>query len=364
MKTAIVVDWLVVYAGAERVLEHLLACYPNADLFAIVDVLPDNQRGFLNGKKVTTSFIQKLPFVKRRYRAYLPFMPLAIEQLDVTRYDLVISSSHAVAKGVITGPNQIHISYVHSPMRYVWDLQHQYLQESGLARSMKSWLARYSLHKLRLWDYASAARVDYFVANSQYIARRIHKVYRRDAEVIYPPVDVEQFSLCEQKENFYLTASRMVPYKRIPLIVEAFRHMPDKQLVVIGDGPELEKVRSFAMPNIRILGYQSSEVLKDYLQKAKAFVFAAIEDFGILPVEAQACGTPVIAYAEGGALETVTASTGVFFATQTVEAIMGAVLQFEQQVFDPDACRRNALRFSSRQFQEQFVTLVNQRIGV
>lgn len=364
MNVAIVVDWLVVYAGAERVLEHLIACYPDADLFAVVDVLPQDQRDFLKGKRVTTSFIQRLPFVRTRYRGYLPLMPLAIEQLDVTRYDVVISSSHAVAKGVITGPKQVHISYVHSPMRYAWDLQHQYLQESGLSRHIKGWLARYFLHRLRLWDYASASRVDYFIANSQYIADRIQKTYRREAKVIYPPVDIERFTMQQHKEDFYVTASRMVPYKRIPLIVEAFAAMPNKQLVVIGDGPELDKAKKLATSNVHILGYQSSAVLRDYLQKAKAFVFAAIEDFGILPVEAQACGTPVIAYAEGGVLETVTASTGVFYDTQSVGAIVNAVATFEQRQFDPQVCRSNALRFSSRQFQEQFVRVVDQRIGV
>ena len=229
MKIAVVCDWLVTYAGAEKVLEQILNVFPEADLFALVDFLPENNRAFIKNKKVTTSFIQKLPKAKNKYRNYLPLMPLAIEQLDVTDYDIVISSSHCVAKGVITSPNQVHISYVHSPIRYAWDLQHQYLKESGLNKGLKGWLAKAILHYIRLWDYRTANNVDYFIANSNFIAKRIWKCYRRKAKVIYPPVDVESFELCEKKEDFYLTASRMVPYKKMDLIVEAFSKMPDKK---------------------------------------------------------------------------------------------------------------------------------------
>ena len=237
MKVAVVCDWLVVYAGAERVLEQILRIYPEADVFCLVDFIPSDKRGFLLNKKTHTSFIQNLPKARSKYRSYLPLMPLAIEQLDVTGYDLVISSSHAVAKGIMTGPDQIHISYVHSPIRYAWDLQHQYLHEAGLEKGLKGWLAKIILHYIRMWDYRTANGVDYFIANSKFIARRIKKVYGREAEVIYPPVDVEAYQMCEKKEDFYLTASRMVSYKKIKLIVEAFNEMPDKKLVVIGDGP-------------------------------------------------------------------------------------------------------------------------------
>ncbi|EFR41455.1 glycosyltransferase, group 1 family protein [Selenomonas sp. oral taxon 137 str. F0430] len=314
MKVAVVCDWLVVYAGAERVLEQILKLYPEADLFCLVDFLPNDRRDFILNKKTNPSFIQNLPFAKTKYRSYLPFMPIAIEQLDVSAYDLVISSSHAVAKGILTGPNQIHISYVHSPMRYAWDLQHQYLKQAGLQRGLKSWLARAILHYMRMWDYRTANGVDHFIANSRFIAKRVKKVYGREATVIYPPVDVSAYTLCEQKEDFYLTASRLVPYKRVDLIVEAFTAMPEKRLVVIGDGPEFGKIKKKAGSNVTLLGYQPFEVLRDKMQKAKAFVFAAEEDFGIIPVEAQACGTPVIAYGRGGALETVIPGrTGVFF---------------------------------------------------
>ena len=228
MKIAIVCDWLVTYAGAERVLTEIINCFPQADLFAVIDFLPEDQRKFIQNKSVTTTFIQRLPLAKKIYRAYLPWMPLAIEQLDVSQYDLVISNSHAVAKGVITGPDQVHISYVHSPMRYAWDLQHQYLKETGLNKGLKGFLVKRLLHKMRLWDYRTPNGVDHFIANSNFIARRIWKIYRREADVIYPPVDTEKFIPKGAKENFYLTASRMVPYKKMDLIVESFAAMPDK----------------------------------------------------------------------------------------------------------------------------------------
>ncbi|WP_322092391.1 glycosyltransferase family 4 protein [Paraburkholderia bannensis] len=363
-RVAIVHDWLVTYAGAERVLEQIIDCFPDADLFSVVDFVDDKDRGFLRGKRATTSFIQRLPKARTRYRAYLPFMPLAIEQLDVSGYDVVISSSHAVAKGVLTGPDQYHISYVHSPIRYAWDLQHQYLQESKLTRGPKSMLARLILHYIRNWDVRTANSVDQFVANSEFIARRIHKVYQRDADVVYPPVDVDSFELETHKEDFYLTASRLVPYKKIDLIVEAFARMPDKRLVVIGDGPDMQKVRAKAGPNVEVMGYQPFSVLHDRMRRAKAFVFAAEEDFGISVVEAQACGTPVIAYGKGGALETVrdtgSRPTGLFFEEQRADAIIAAVETFERDPkrFRAEDCRENAERFSSAHFREQFFARV------
>jgi glycosyltransferase involved in cell wall biosynthesis len=359
VRIAIVHDWLVTYAGAEKVLEQIIACFPDADLFSLVDFLDD--RSFLRGKSVTTSFIQKLPLARGKYRSYLPLMPLAIEQLDVSAYDVVISSSHAVAKGILTGPDQVHISYVHSPIRYAWDLQHQYLQQSKLTSGLKSALARLILHYIRNWDIRTANSVDGFVANSEFIARRIRKVYQRDAQVIFPPVDVEAFSLCTEKEDFYLTASRMVPYKKIDLIVEAFARMPERKLVVIGDGPEMEKIRAKAGPNVEIMGYQPFKVLKDRMSRAKAFVFAAEEDFGISVVEAQACGTPVIAYGKGGALETVRdlsepKPTGLFFDEQDADAIIAAVKRFDEHAHKllPANCRVNAEQFSAAHFRERF----------
>lgn len=366
IKIAIVHDWLVTYAGAERVLEQLLAIYPEADLFSVVDFIPAGQRSFIQDKKVTTTFIQNLPAAQRLYRNYLPLMPLAIEQLDLSRYDLIISSSYAVAKGVLTGPGQLHVCYCHSPMRYAWDLQHQYLAESGLRRGLKSALARTMLHYMRLWDCRTANGVDHFIANSDFIASRIKKVYGRASTVIYPPVDVSALECCAVKEDYYLTASRLVPYKRIPLIIEAFKGLPDKKLVVIGDGPEFDVCKKNAAPNVELLGWQSFDVLRRYMQQAKAFVFAAEEDFGIVPVEAQACGTPVIAFGKGGALESIKGigdsnPTGLFFYEQSCTAIKQAVLSFEQlppELITPEACRLNAQRFSVDLFQRAFKEFV------
>ncbi len=371
MKIAIVHEWFDSYAGSEKVLEQMLKVYPEADLFAVVDFLPQNKRWFIQNKNVTTTFIQKLPKAKNKFRKYLPLMPLAIEQLDLRKYDLVISNSHCVAKGVITGPNQLHISYVHSPIRYAWDLQQQYLEEVNLQHGLKGWVAKIILHYMRLWDYRTGNNVDYFISNSKYIAKRIQKCYRRTAQVIYPPVAVNDFTICKQKEDYYLTASRMVPYKKMDLIVEAFSKMTDKKLIVIGDGTQFEKVKSQAkkFENIVLLGYQPFEVLKEKMQKAKAFVFAAEEDFGIVPVEAQACGTPVIAYGKGGALETVINydkenPTGIFFKEQTADSIVNAVKIFEKNIklFKPENCRKNAERFSAARFRNEFKQFIENKI--
>lgn len=370
-RVAIVHDWFASYAGSEKAIEQMLKVFPQADLFAAVDFLSGVDRHFLAGKRVTTTFIQQLPGARTRFRNYLPLMPLAIEQLDLSVYDLVISSNHAIAKGVITGPDQLHVSYVHSPMRYAWDMQHQYLSESGLNRGLKGALARVILHYLRVWDLRTANGVDTFIANSRFIARRIRKVYRREAEVIYPPVDVDRFVMRADKEDFYLTASRMVPYKKVPLIVEAFSRMPDKRLVVIGDGTEFERAKQRAATNITLMGFQPVDVLVNHMQRAKAFVFAAEEDFGITPVEAQACGTPVIAFGRGGSLETVVGSgdegarTGVFFFEQSAQAIVDAVHVFETLPVPiaAEVCRRHAERFTQEAFREAFKQSVDRALA-
>ena len=342
-------------------LEQILACYPEADLFSLVDFLPADQRGFILEKPVRTSFFQHLPFARHSFRKYFPLMPLAVEQFDLSSYDLVISSSHSIAKGVITGPDQLHVCVCYSPMRYAWDLQHQYLQESGLDQGILGWLTRWLLHEARLWDTRTANGVDEFVAISHFIARRIWKTYRREATVIYPPVDVESLSVKEGKDDFYLTVSRLVPYKKVNLIVEAFCRMPDKKLVVIGDGPQFKSIKAAASKNVMMLGFQDSQVVHDHMQRARGFVFAAEEDFGITVLEAQAGGTPVIAFAKGGALETVRdlsaeEPTGIFFGEQTPEAIVNAVCLFEieRRRFDAGACRRNAERFSRERFRSEF----------
>jgi glycosyltransferase involved in cell wall biosynthesis len=304
---------------------------------------------------------------KTKYRSYLPLMPLAIEQFDLSGYDLVISSSHAVAKGVLVGPDQLHICMCYSPIRYAWDLQFQYLRESSLESGLKSWMARWLLHMMRLWDVRTANAVDHFIAISHFIVRRIEKAYRREATVIYPPVDVYGFAFQPSKEDFYLTASRMVPYKKMPMIVEAFASMPDKRLVVIGEGPEFEKCKAVAGSNVTLMGWQPFAVLKDHVQRAKAFVFAAEEDFGITPLEAQACGTPVIAFGKGAVLETIQGldaerPTVVFFSEQSPAAIKAAIEIFEKENFQitPDACRENVLRFSPERFRTEFTEFVEQ----
>jgi glycosyltransferase involved in cell wall biosynthesis len=364
-RVALVHDWLTTYVGGERVLEQMIALHPNADLYTSIDVLAGHERAFLQGKQPITTFAQRWPFVRKHYRQFLPLLMLAIEQLDVSDAELVLSSSSSIAKGVLTGPDQLHIAYVHSPMRYAWDLQHQYLKDARLERGVRAFVARWLLHRARLWDTRTANGVDHFIANSEFIARRIWKTYRREATVVYPPVDVDSFALRERKDGFFLTASRLVPYKKVVAIVEAFRSMPSRHLVVVGDGPDLERVRAAAGPNVEILGYQPAAALRELMQRASAFLFAAEEDFGIAPVEAQACGTPVIAYAKGGALETVrgldhAAPTGVFFDSQTPPAIVAAVQEFErmQGRLSPRACRDSAMRFRTAVFRERYAAVV------
>ncbi|HDS01056.1 MAG TPA: glycosyltransferase family 4 protein [candidate division Zixibacteria bacterium] len=364
LKTAVIHDWLVTYCGAERALEEIINLFPECDLYSLIDFLPENHRDFIHRKKVKTSFLQRMPLVKSRYRSYLPLMPLAVEQFDLSGYDLIISNSYAVAKGVITGPDQLHISYQHSPIRYAWDMTHQYLADAGLSRGVKSCIARTILHYIRNWDARSSNGVDYFIANSGFISRRIMKCYRRRSTVIYPPVDVFSFMVDDNKEDFYLTVSRLVSYKKIGLIVEAFASMPDKRLIVIGDGPEFKEIRQKASSNIEMMGYQPRAIVQKYMQKAKAFIFAAMEDFGIVPIEAQACGTPVITFRKGGALETVIENqTGLFFEEQTAQSIARAVRRFEEMpAFCQNTMRRNALRFSKERFRQNFMEFVEDKI--
>jgi glycosyltransferase involved in cell wall biosynthesis len=361
MKIAIVHEWLASYAGSERVVEQLLHLYPQADLFSLVDFLPPELRRVIQDKPVHTSFLQRLPLARRHFRQYLPLMPLAIEQFDLHAYDLVISSNHAVAKGVLTRPHQLHISYVHTPIRYAWDLQHQYLQATGLNRGLKALVVSPLLHYLRLWDVATAHRVDQFVANSQFVARRIAKIYRRPATVIYPPVAVANFNPEQPRHDFYLCVSRLVPYKRVDLVVAAFTQL-GLPLVVIGDGPEAAKIKAMAGANICFMGFQPDAVVKQYLEACQAFIYAAEEDFGITLVEAQAAGAPVIAYRQGGASETViSGQTGILFAEQTVDSLMAAVHQFmaTPPAQSPSQLHAHAQQFSQDCFRQNFAALVS-----
>lgn len=365
-RIAVVHEWLGPYAGSEQVVVAMLEAFSQADLFATVRD-PEEMRGTpLEKVPVRTSFIQSLPGAKKNYRAYLPLMPLAVEQIDLRSYDIVLSSSHAVAKGILTRADQLHISYVYTPLRYAWDLYQDYLSGSGLNRGVKSWAIRALLHYLRLWDAVAANRVDDYFTLSHYVARRIWRAYRRQARVIYPPVNVDRYRYDLPREDFYMAVSRFVPYKRMDLIVEAFSAM-GKPLVVIGDGPEFEKVRRTAGPSVKMMGRQPNEVVADHLQRARAFVFAAEEDFGIVPVEAQAAGCPVIAFGKGGALETVVGlpesdATGVFFEEQTPESLKDAVDLFEghENGLSPGACRRNAERFGAERFRRELRSTVGE----
>ena len=344
----------------------MLEAIPQADLYALVHE-PEGLRGTpLEEVPVRPSFIQSLPKAKKRYQMYLPLMPLAVEQFDLRPYDIVLSSSHAVAKGVLTRADQMHVSYTHTPMRYAWDLYLDYLTENSTSWRFTGLPTQLVLHYLRMWDSSAASRVDAYLANSSYVARRISKLYRRPARIIYPPVATKCYRPDLPRGEFFVTVSRFVPYKRVPLIVEAFTRL-GRPLVVIGEGPEFEVGRLMAGPNVKLLGYQPDKAVADYLQRAKAFVFAADEDFGIAPVEAQAAGCPVIAYGKGGSLETVVGwpapdATGVFFDTQTPEAIEAAVKLFEahEEQFRTEACRRNAERFGQERFQKELRATVEE----
>lgn len=364
MKKALIHDWFSTYAGAEKCIESFTNIWNDFEIYGLIDFLSDTDRyKILKGKYAHTSFVQRLPFAKKKYRNYLPLFPLAIEQFDLSGYDVVLSSSHAVAKGVLTHSNQLHISYMHTPIRYAWDLYHQYLYESGLNHGLKGILAKYFLHKIRLWDVSTANRVDHYIANSHYIARRIKKAYGKSSDVIYPPVDIDKFALRESKSDFYLTASRMVPYKKIDLIVEAFSQT-DKKLLVIGDGPDMGKIKSKASKNIELLGFADDKTMADLMGQAKAFVFAAEEDFGITPVEAQACGTPVICFGRGGALETVREDiSGLYFMEQNIRELLATVDKFEQSYdkFEPIKIRENSLKFSRIRFESEIKSYVEKK---
>ena len=375
MRVAIVHDWLYVLGGAEKVLSAMLRCFPDADVFTLFDILSPEDRASAGLPRSTTSFLQRMPAISTRHRHYLPLMPLAVEQLDLSGYDLVLSSSYAVAKGVLTGPDQLHISYVHSPMRYAWDLQHQYLRDANMHRGLKGALARMMLHRMRLWDTRTASGVDAYLANSNFVARRIRKVYGREATVIYPPVEVADtlpppVSKAEGDEaGFYLAASRLVPYKNVLAIVQAFKLMPEKRLVVAGTGPEMARLKTVGAPNVEFVGFVSDARLRELMRGAEAFVFAAEEDFGIVPVEVQGEGTPVIALGRGGSRETVVtdgpAPTGMFFDRPEAAAIAAAVEAFSHRrdSFTRAACHANALRFRTERFERDFTNFVTLRFA-
>lgn len=365
MKVAIVQEWLVTVGGSDKVVKAILDVFPDADIYTLVAKKEVCDELGIPWEKVHTSFIQKMPLGTKKHRAYLPLFPFAIEQFDLRGYDVVISSSHCVAKGVLTKADQLHICYCHSPIRYCWDMYNEYLEESHLDKGIKSWLVRLMLHPIRQFDAIAGSRVDYYISNSDYVGQRIRKTYRRKATTIHPNIDISNFELCNDKQEYYLASSRLVAYKKIDTIIEAFNQMPDKKLVVIGGGPNLEAYRKLAKDNVTVMGYQPFDVLKDKMQHAKAFVFAADEDFGMIPIEAQSCGTPVIAYGHGGSLETVNGGkTGLFFNEQTPEAIVEAVNKFESmgsQPFAPADCRQWAEGFSEERFKREIKEFVEEK---
>lgn len=365
MKVAIVQEWLVTVGGSDKVVKAILDVFPDADIYTLVAKKEVCDELGIPWEKVHTSFIQKMPLGTKKHRAYLPLFPFAIEQFDLRGYDVVISSSHCVAKGVLTKADQLHICYCHSPIRYCWDMYNEYLEESHLDKGFKSWLVRLMLHPIRLFDAIAGSRVDYYISNSDYVGQRIRKTYRRKATTIHPNIDISNFELCNDKQEYYLASSRLVAYKKIDTIIEAFNQMPDKKLVVIGGGPNLEAYRKLAKDNVTVMGYQPFDVLKDKMQHAKAFVFAADEDFGMIPIEAQSCGTPVIAYGHGGSLETVNGGkTGLFFNEQTPDAIVEAVNKFEamgSQPFAPADCRQWAEGFSEERFKREIKEFVEEK---
>lgn len=373
MKVAIVHDWLVTHAGAENVLNQLLAIYPDADVFSLIEKIPEQQRDFLNHKAVTTSGLQKLPLVDKYYRKLLPLMIFMVEQFNLQEYDLVISSSSSVVKGIITGPRQLHLCYCHSPMRYAWDLASHYLPSTG--KWFRGLPTRLFLHYVRLWDVASSMRVDHFATNSDFVRRRIEKVYRRPAAVIHPPVDTAFFHPAAEKPegDYFITISRLVPYKKVDLIARSCARAGHK-LIIIGTGPEEKKVAT-AGNNVVLRGYLPRDEVLPLLQAARAFIFMGEEDFGIAPLEAQACGIPVIAYGIGGIAETVPAAwvdqpwpedytpTGVFFKRQAEESLLHGLRFFHEHEdrFSTQACRANALRFTPEIFRRTFKEFVEKQ---
>lgn len=359
MRVAVVHDYFANLGGSDTVARALYDLFPGADLYTLLVYARNREADILRGVTLKTSFLHRLPLAQRTHQPYLPLMPLAIETFDLSGYDLVWSSSHTVAHGVIPAPNALHLCYCHTPMRYAWDMERQYLSElPALARPFMRW----TMHRLRQWDVTAAARVDHFVANSHFVSRRIEKYYRRQATVIPPPVDTEFYAFSNvPRENYYLVAGRLTGYKRIDLVIDAFRDL-DRQLIVIGDGPERKRLAQRAGSNVVFLGATSREVLRQHFSTCRALIFPGLEDFGIVPLEAQATGCPVIAYGAGGVLDTVRhGETGVLFGEQSVAALRGALAEFETMQFAPQALRGNAEDFSRANFDARIKQFVEER---
>jgi len=360
-KIALVHYWLTGMRGGEKVVQSICDVYSSIDIYTLVY---DEKKiiDSIKNHKIHTSFIQKLPFSKKKYQFYLPFMPIAVEQFNLSEYDIVISSESGIAKGVLTKPETCHICYCHTPMRYIWNMYFDYLENEKLGLFKRNFIRMY-FNYLRLWDVTSSFRVDYFVCNSHNVRKRILKYYKRDSTVIYPPVDVDDFKFYPKKQDYYLIVSQLVSYKRIDLAIKAFNKI-GKELIIIGEGPEFKRLRKIAGPNIKFIGWQSGNSLSEYYADAKAFIFPGEEDFGITAVEAQASGTPVIGYGKGGLLETVIdRETGLFFYRQDIEDLIEAVESFESGSikFDSYKIRENSLKFSRKNFEKALKEFVEEK---
>ena len=369
MKTAIVHYWLTTYGGGEKCVEAFCELWPKSDIFTLIYQPKVFADSIISRHRVTPSFIDGLPMAKKKFRHYFPLFPFAIEQFDLRGYDVVLSSASGFAHGVLTDPDQTHICYMHTPMRYAWSGYHEYMAYPELRGKLKNTLARTIFHRIRQWDYMAAQRVDHFIANSEEVRRRIWKYYRREAAVIHPPIEVEKFSppVDQKKEEFYFTLSRLVPYKKIDLVVRAFLMMPGRRLIIGGDGPELEPLKKLAQDarNIEFLGFVSETQKVKYLRESRGFIFAAHEDFGMVPVEAQAAGTPVIAFRKGGTMETVRENqTGVFFDEQTPESLSEAVSRFETFDFNRQTLTAWAEKFSLKRYQDEISSFVESKHGI
>lgn len=359
LRVAVIHDWLTIMGGAEYTLNQILQLFPQADIYTIVDILPIKDRKWLEGHKIYTSPLQKFSFLAQRYRHMLWMMPFWIEQFDLGQYDLIISDSHAVAKGVIVHPHQKHLAYIYSPMRYAWDLGYEHDNMGVMGSGLKRFLMKKWFHQFRVWDCTSSYRADEMIAISDFIRKRIKKTWGRDSTVIYPPVDISTCPFSDQKGDYYVTVSRLVPYKKVDLIINTFATMPEKKLIVIGEGPLFDKMVKNLPDNVTMKGYLPREEMLSVVAKAKGFIFMPKEDFGIAPLEAQACGTPVIAYGVGGARETVRThenATGIFVNEQTSWALKNAIQEFElnYEKFSPAKCRQWAQNFSDERFRKEF----------
>ncbi|MEX2596349.1 MAG: glycosyltransferase [Salibacteraceae bacterium] len=357
MKIAFVHDWFTVPGGAEKVASHIIDLMQPSSVFALFNFMDFRiQQSITGGRGVKTSFLQQVPGAMEHYRYLAPFYPKAIAGIDVSGYNVIISSSWMAAKGVRKSADQIHISYCHTPMRFAWDLEETYLKKYGYHQGWKRKLMKFFIQRLKRWDIKSAQNVDFFIANSHFVAHRIERAYGKKSIVIYPPVDTKKFQLKEHKDDFYFVASRMVEYKNIDLILDAFQRLPTKQLVIAGTGPLKFHLQKRAPSNVRFVGWLSEGELVRYMQQAKAFINASVEDFGIAGLEAQACGTPVIALGKGGYRETVIENeTGIFFEREHPEALADAILRFERLSFDPYKMRSNAKRYDKDVFRERFL---------